>query len=355
MKLTLISSIEKRGIVDVCKTSSNEEIVLDLLKGMDINEFLSRRIVNQHLITNFQESLLPYEIDKDLEINRKGIFKNGNSTYFFLYYMAPTLNETSRCMPILYSDHYTVLAEYQLEIDGRTTEIFADKNCTKHPVQMPTGTPSGCRDGIIDDEDNLFCYDSGFLTLYSGKMVSQEIQDDFIVQFSYTGNYKAKQVFYDRCRVRSIEYVNDTIHLYDCEDYVHLKNKYTGMVYKVIDGMSIELPDGIYYLSDFMNSPLLYVVGKSETPNMYYAKDKFYASLTIRMGFDIRTVENRTTYILFYICIGAILLVLIVIITMIIKCFHKKHSGYKQLDNEYATTATHNIPPKKKAIGQRKI
>lgn len=357
MKITLMSSIEKRGIVDVCKTDSNNEIVLDLLNGMDINDFLSRRVVDQHLITNFQESLLPYEIDKDLVINRKGVFRNGNSTYFFLYHMAQTLNDTKRCMPILYSDNYYVLSEYQIVINDRTTEIFSDKNCTKHPVQMPTGSPSGCKRGIVDDEDNLFCYDTGYLTLYSGKMVSQEIQDDFIIQFSYTGNYKAKQVFYDRCRVRSIEYINNTIYIYDCDDSVHLKNKYTGLVYRVNNGMSIQLPDGIYYLADFINSPLLYVVGLSETPSMYYAKDKFYATLTIKMGFDIQTVESKTTYILFYICFGSLVILVISLITIIIKCFHKKHnSNYTQVSTDIPKGK--NPPLKKRnniSIAQRKI
>lgn len=356
MKINLISDIEKRGMIDVCRRmgNTNSKIVLDLIKGYDIEKFISRRIVDGHLITNFQESLLPYEIDDDLLVNQKGVFYINDTKYFFLYYFNKNINGTTQCTPIPYGDDYVVVGNNLLNIDGSQHRIYVDRNCTERPNPIPTGSPTlnACNNGFSDNEGNVFCYDSGYLVLYTGKVVSQEIQDEFMIQISYKGNYKAKQVFYDRCRIRDIKYINNTIFIYDCDDYVHIKNKYTNRVYKVKSGLNIILPDGIYYLADFVSSPLLYVINSVETPTMYYAKDKFYSNIVIGFGLSIDVIERKTTYITFYALICIVALVMISCIIAIVKCRHNiicKRSKYAKVSTE----VENKKPMKKKSMKQK--
>lgn len=305
----------------LCARNLDDHVVLNL-SHYTMDHYMSRRVLSGHLISNFVRDDTEYDF-ADLLISEKGFMKNEYGTYLFMYY-----KPNATCIPVPYSDKYDI-SSHLMKYNGYT--VFRDYNCTK---RMTLREIYECNmyqgQGYEDSEGNKFCVVEDRLIPVDANRLSSTITDDVIIQLSFTGNYAIKQVFYDRCRIKEIEYINNTLYIYDCEDPIHVKNMYTGMVYKVYNNMTITLPNGVYTVVDYINAPSFLVTENESTTQMYYAEDKMYVMTMLKLGFSVNVIENAKSYLIFYlILILSTLFILVIFIVLIIKLRYKALKCHK--------------------------
>lgn len=292
----------------ICADALSNYVVLNL-SHHTMDHYMNRRVMDGHLVSNFVRDDKEYDF-ADLMISDKGFIKNEYGVYLFMYY-----RNNGTCIPVPYSEQFDKNSNVLKTIEGKT--VYQDVNCTKREIiKQSYECNLYQQEGVLDSEGNLFCLMGHSLKPVSGSRLSSNILDDIIIQLSFSGNYAVKQVFYDRCRIKEIEYVNNTIYIYDCMDPVHIKNLYTEIVYKVHNNMTIDLPNGIYSVVDYINAPTFLVNNHEATTNMYYADDRFYVNAMLGLGFSINTIESTRSYLFFY--ITALLLAMICVLTLTI-------------------------------------
>lgn len=306
----------------LCARGQDNYVVLNLSRHT-MDHYMSRRVLSGHLISNFVRDDKEYNY-ADLLISEKGFMKNEYGTYLFMYY-----KNNGTCTPVPYADHYDIVSGL-MKYDGTT--VYRDSNCTKRMVLREMYECNMWQGhGFEDSEGNKFCEVEGKLIPVDADRLSSTITDDVIIQLSFSGNYAVKQVFYDRCRIKEIEYINNTLYIYDCTDYIHVKNMYTGVVYRVHNNMTISLPNGVYVVVDYINAPSFLVTDHESTTEMYYANDKLYVLTMLQLGFSVNTIESAKSYLVFYLVLilcsvtllGLIIIVVIKIKYKALKCKNK--------------------------------